>query len=148
MMSRSTGKSALYGILASAILLAVYFAVLTFVSGWSFAQDQFATYWYFIVSLAVGFGIQIALYQYLKSLVHSGQGMGGVVGVSGTTSTAAMISCCAHYLVNLLPVLGATGLVAFATQYQVKLFWVGLAFNLLGIAFIANRIIQFKKHHE
>lgn len=147
-MSYSTVKSVLYGILASAILLAVYFAVLTFVSGWSFAQDQFATYWYFIVSLAVGFGIQIALYQYLKSLVHSGQGMGGVVGVSGTTSTAAMISCCAHYLVNLLPVLGATGLVAFATQYQVKLFWVGLAFNLLGIAFIANRIIQFKKHHE
>ena len=146
MMSRSTGKSALYGILASAILLAVYFAVLTFVSGWSFAQDQFATYWYFIVSLAVGFGIQIALYQYLKSLVHSGQGMGGVVGVSGTTSTMAMISCCAHYLVNLLPILGATGLVAFAMQYQVKLFWVGLAFNVFGIWFIGNRIARFKKH--
>ncbi len=145
-MSRSTATSALYGILASTILLAVYFAVLTFVSGWSFAQDQFATYWYFIVSLAVGFGIQIALYQYLKNLVHSGQGMGGVVGVSGTTSTAAMISCCAHYLVNLLPILGATGLVTFATQYQVKIFWVGLAFNVFGIWFIGNRIAAFKKH--
>ncbi len=147
-MSYSTTKSVLSGILASSILLAVYFAVLTFVSGWSFAQDQFATYWYFIVSLAIGFGVQIALYQYLKGLVYSGQGMGRVVGVSGTTSTAAMISCCAHYLVNLLPILGATGLVTFATQYQVKIFWVGLAFNLFGIWFIGNKIIQFKKHHE
>ena len=65
--------------LASAILLGVYFAVLTLVSGWSFTQEQFADYWYFVVSLAVGFGIQIALYQYIKNLAHNGQGMGKVV---------------------------------------------------------------------
>src|SRR3989344_6280242 len=101
-MSNMLTKSVLYGTLASAILLGVYFAVLTFVSGWSFAIEQFSTFWYFVISLTVGFGIQIVLYQYLKGLVHSGQGMGKVVGVSGTTSTAAMISCCAHYLVNLV----------------------------------------------
>lgn len=139
-------KSILYGLFASAILLGVYFAVLTLVSGWSFAQNQFATFWYFIISLVVGFGIQIALYQYLKGLVHSGQGMGKVVGVSGTTSTAAMISCCAHYLVNLVPILGITGLATFVAQYQIKIFWVGLAFNIFGIAFISNKIIKLKKH--
>ncbi len=132
--------------LASAILLGVYFAVLTLVSGWSFAQIQFATFWYFIVSLAIGFGIQIALYQYIKGLVHSGQGMGKVVGVSGTTSTAAMISCCAHYLVNLVPILGVTGLATFAAQYQVKLFWVGILFNIVGIGYMLNRIVKFKKN--
>ena len=132
--------------LASAILLGVYFAVLTLVSGWSFAQSQFSDFWYFIVSLVEGFGIQIALYQYLKGLVHSGQGMGKVVGVSGTTSTAAMISCCAHYLVNLVPILGITGLATFVAQYQIKIFWVGLAFNIFGIVFISNKIIKFKKH--
>jgi Cu+-exporting ATPase len=146
-MTNNIAKSTLYGTLASAILLGVYFAVLTLVSGWSYAQIQFATYWYFIVSLVVGFGIQIALYQYLKTLVHSGQGMGKVVGVSGTTSTMAMISCCAHYLVNLVPILGVTGIVTFATQYQVKLFWVGLAFNIAGIVYIANRIFKFKHKH-
>lgn len=145
-MTNNIAKSTLFGILASSILLGVYFAVLTLVSGWSFAQSQFASYWYFTVSLVVGFGIQIALYQYLKSLVHSGQGMEKVVGVSGTTSTAAMISCCAHYLVNLVPILGITGLATFVAQYQIKIFWVGLAFNIFGIVFISSKIIKLKKH--
>lgn len=144
-MTNNTIKSILYGILGSSILLGIYFAILTLVSGWSFAQNQFATYWYFIISLVVGFGIQIALYQYIKGLVHSGRGMGKVVGVSGTTSTVAMISCCAHYLVNLVPILGVTGLVSFVAQYQVKLFWVGIFFNIAGVVYMANRIIKFKK---
>ena len=147
-MKNSTTKSILYGVLASIILLGVYFAILTLVSGWSFAQSQFASYWYFIVSLTVGFGIQIALYQYIKGLVHNGQGMGKVVGVSGTTSTAAMISCCAHYLVNLLPILGVTGLVTFVAQYQVKLFWVGIFFNIAGIMYMISKIIKLRKHYE
>ena len=143
---KSITKSILYGALASAILFSVYFSILTLVSGWNFAQDQFAAYWYFVVSLVVGFGVQIALYQYIKALVHSGQGMGKVVGVSGTTSTAAMISCCAHYLVNLIPVLGVTGVVTFVAQYQVELFWVGIFSNLVGIGYMANRIIKFRNH--
>ena len=147
-MTNNIAKSTLYGALASAILLGVYFAVLTLVSGWSYTQSQFADYWYFIVSLVVGFGIQIALYQYIKSLVHEGRGMGKVVGVSGATSTAAMISCCAHYLVNLVPILGITGIATFVSQYQIKIFWVGLAFNIFGILFISNKIIKFKKSHE
>lgn len=146
MMNNNITKPILYGILASTILLGVYFTILTLVSGWNFAQGQFLTYWYFIVSLAVGFGIQIMLYQYIKSLVYSGQGMGKIVGVSGTTSTATMISCCAHYLVNLIPILGVTGLVTFVAQYQVELFWVGLTFNIFGIGYMASRIIGFKKH--
>src|SRR3989338_8690090 len=145
MTKSTTVVPVVYGIVAASALLGVYFAVLTFVSGWSFTLVQFGTYWYFVVSLAVGFGIQIALYQYLKRLVHSGQGMGKVAGVSGTTSTAAMISCCAHYLVNILPVLGVTGIATFAAQYQVEFFWIGLAFNLFGIIFISNKIIKFKK---
>src|SRR3989338_3201437 len=147
-MTKNITKPALYGIIASTILLGVYFAVLTLVSGWSFAQSQFTDFWYFIISLVVGFGIQIGLYQYIKTLVHSGQGMGKVVGVSGTTSTAAMISCCTHYLVNLVPILGVTGLVTFVAQYQVELFWVGLAFSALGIAFMVLRITKFRKQRR
>ena len=145
-MTSNITRPILYGILASAILLGVYFGILTLVSGWTFVQEQFASYWYFIISLTVGFGIQVALYQYIKSLVHCGQGMGKVVGVSGTTSTAAMISCCAHYLVNLVPILGVTGLVTFAAQYQVKLFWMGIFFNIAGIVYMVSKIYKFKKH--
>lgn len=145
-MTNSIAKSVLYGILASAILLGIYFIVLTLFSGWDFAQSQFATFWYFIISLVIGFGIEVALYQYLKSIVHSGQGTGKVVGISGTASTSAMISCCAHYLVNVLPILGITGLATFIAQYQIKIFWVGLAFTIFGIVFISSKIIKFKKH--
>lgn len=145
-MTKSTLiKNIAFGVGATLVMLAVYFAILTFVSGWDFAQKQFITYWYFIVSLAIGFGIQIALYRSIKSLVHEGRGIGRVLGISGTTSTAAMISCCAHYLVNLVPILGVTGVVAFATQYQVKLFWVGLAFNVAGIVYMANRISKITR---
>ena len=142
-MPNATAKPILFGTLASILLLGVYFAVLTWVSGWSFAQIQFSQFWYFIVSLAVGFGIQIGLYNYLKGQIHGSHGEGKVLGVTGTTSTAAMISCCAHYLVNLLPILGVAGVVTFVTAYQVELFWVGILFNLFGILYITGRVIKF-----
>ncbi len=126
-------------------MLGIYFAVLTFVSGWNFAQDQFSNFWYFIVSLAAGFGIQIGLYVYLKELIRGGQGNGKVLGVTGTTSTAAMISCCTHYLANLLPILGMAGAVTFVAQYQVQLFWVGLLFNVAGATYMAGKITKIKE---
>lgn len=138
-------KSILYGVLASGLLLGVYFAVLTLVSGWPFAINQFSQFWYFIISLAVGFGIQISLYTYLKNLMRDGQGSGRVLGVTGTTSTAAMLSCCTHYLINLLPILGVAGMVTLIAQYQIQLFWVGLLFNLGGIVYIMSRIIKYKR---
>jgi len=144
-VQKITAKSIGYGLGAALMLLGAYFAVLTLVSGWDFAQAQFAVYWYFTVSLVAGFGIQIALYQHIKNLVQSGAGMGKVVGVSGTTSGVAMVSCCAHYLVNLIPVLGVTGVVTFVAQYQVGLFWVGILSNIFGIAYMLKRIHQIKK---
>lgn len=129
--------------LASGLLFGVYFAVLTLVSGWNFAEDQFSDFWYFIVSLAASFGIQIGLYAYLRNLIKGMHGEGRVLGVTGTTSTAAMISCCTHYLANLLPILGTVGIVTFVAQYQVELFLVGLLFNLGGIVYIANKVIKF-----
>ncbi len=146
-MSNNRIKPFLNGVAASAILLGIYFTALTLVSGWNFAQSQFAAFWYFIVSLAVGFGIQIGLYSRLKQLVERNSA-GKTVAVTGTTSALSMISCCTHYLVNILPVLGTIGVVTFVAQYQTQFFWIGLAFNLGGIAFIGNKIIRFKKRHE
>lgn len=136
-------KSALTGFLGMLALLGAYFLILTAVSGWSFTLDQFYTSWYFIVSLAVGFGIQIGLYTYLRQAIHRGNGSGKVLAVSGTTSTAAMISCCAHYLTNILPVLGAAGMIALIAQYQTELFWLGLASNAAGILYIGNKVVKF-----
>jgi len=140
-------RSVLFGTAGMLTLLGVYFLILTAVSGWEFTVSQFFDFWYFIVSLSAGFGIQMGLFTYLRNAVR-GMGMSGkVVAVSGTTSTAAMISCCAHYLTNILPVLGAAGLVALVAQYQIELFWFGLASNLAGIFYMGNRVFKFRRAH-
>jgi Cu+-exporting ATPase len=135
------------GLAAFAMLFAIYLGILTAVSGWSFTLEQLASYWYFILPLAAGFGVQVGLYTRLKQVIgRAGPGR-AVVAASGTTSTVAMVSCCAHYLVNILPLLGATGLVALAAQYQVEFFWVGLAMSGAGIAFIATRLYKGTREH-
>ena len=140
-------RPALYGLLAACALLALYFGALTILSGWEFTVGEFTRYWYFIVPLAAGFGVQVALFSRLRVLARGTHHSGTVVAASGTTSTAAMVSCCAHYLVNVAPVLGATGLVAFAAQFQVEFFWVGLVFSAAGIAFVLHRVLQGEKEH-
>ena len=142
---RSLKTGVAVGAVASAAILGAYFGILTLVSGWSFALDQFALLWYFIAALALGFGIQAGLYAYLRSTLRAANASGATLAVTGTTSTVAMISCCAHSLVNILPVLGATGIATLAAAYQVELFWVGIALNLAGIAFMIRRI---RTYHE
>ena len=117
------------------------------ISGWSFTLEEFTRYWYFLVPLAAGFGIQVALFLKLREVVSRAKQAGAVIAASGTTSTAAMISCCAHYLTNVAPVIGATGLVAFAAQFQVEMFWVGLAFNAAGIAYVGTKLYKASKAH-
>jgi len=56
-----------------------------------------------------------------------------------------MVSCCTHYLANLLPILGAAGLVTFASAYQIELFWAGILFNLGGIAYMSRTIIKLTR---
>src|SRR5215469_13950943 len=104
---RKIRRPVIFGLTGTVGLIIVYFLVLTAVSGWDFTLSQFLEFWYFVVSLAAGLGIQVGLYSYLRSAVRGTDMSGKVVAVSGTTSTAAMISCCAHYLTNILPVLGA-----------------------------------------
>lgn len=135
-----------YGLSGTLILLLVYFLILTLVSGWPFAKLQFGQFWYYIISLAVGFGIQIGLFSSLKNLIREASKK--VLVATGTTSTLAMISCCAHYLVNILPIIGISGAVANIAQYQIQLFWAGIAFNIAGIIFISLRIKKFLKHQE
>ena len=125
-------------------LLTVYFTIVSLVSGLRFAEEQLRQFWYYIVALAVGFGIQVGLYSYLKSIVKNMKPT--IAATSGATSAAAMISCCAHYLVNVLPILGAVGIITIISQYQVQLFWVGLAFNFAGIVYMANKVSKTTKH--
>lgn len=132
-------KPVTFGARAMLALLLVYFVITSAVSGFSFAVSQFEKYWFFLITLALGFGVQVGLYNHLKQKVKVSP---GVVGATGATSTAAMVSCCSHYLVNLLPILGTVGIVTFISQYQIELFWVGIIFNLAGIVYMLR--LNFK----
>lgn len=138
-------KSIAWGLAAFLTLVGVYFIAVGAISGESFAIKQFSRYWYFLVTLAFGFGIQIGLYNYLRQAIkqHNMAGAGKAVAVTGTTSTLAMISCCAHYLANIIPILGVAGALSVVAQYQVQFFWVGLLFNLFGIVYIIRKVINF-----
>ncbi|MCZ7566072.1 MAG: hypothetical protein M5U08_21680 [Burkholderiales bacterium] len=146
-MNDNVFRAAQTGLLAAAALLGVYFGLLTLVSGGAFTREQFALFWPYIVALAAGFGVQVGLFVYLRRLLSSAKAHGKVVAVSGTASTAAMMSCCTHYLANALPIVGAAGLVTLPTQYQVELFWVGLAFNAAGVAYIGRKVAAAAKEH-
>ena len=135
------------GLTATLLLLVIYFTIISLVSGRDFALDQFRQFWYFVTTLATGFGIQVGLYSYIKeALQNKNTIQKKVLAVSGTTSTAAMVSCCAHYLVNILPLLGTIGIITLISQYQVQLFWVGIAFNSAGIIYMTNKVVMLKKH--
>ncbi len=146
MTDRGWTRPVLYGVAAFVLLVGAYAVVLTLVSGAEFLRAQFAQFWYFVLALAMGFGAQVGLYTRLRQMTRHGSGSGKVVAVSGGTSTVAMISCCTHYLANVLPVLGATGLIALVAQYQNELFWAGLAFSLAGIVYVGRKLAAATRH--
>ena len=143
-MSTSIVRSIRNGALAFIIMLTIYVLTVSLVSGWVFMLIQLSKYWYFIAILALGFGIQVGLFTYLKNEIKQ-KVTARVLVASGTTSTVAMVSCCAHYLVNLLPILGMVGIITVISEYQVQLFWVGLVINFAGILYTLSRIIKFSK---
>ena len=141
MNTKNTVQPYTFGLLAVIALLVFYLSILTLVSGWDFALTQFIRYWYFIVSLSIGFGIQVGLFTYIRQMRQKMSA--GMVAATGTTSTLSMVSCCAHYLVNFLPILGIAGIVTLISAYQIQLFWVGLAFNFAGILYMASKVYKF-----
>lgn len=138
-------RAAAVGTAGALAMLASFLSLLPLITSWSFTLEQFGTYWPFIIALAAGFGIQVALFVYLRRLVRGCPAHGKLVAVSGSASAAAMASCCTHYFANVVPILGAARLVALAAQYQLGLLWVGLAFNAAGIVYIGTKAILATK---
>src|SRR5688500_11366552 len=83
---------------ASALLLGLYTGVIALGSGWAYAQSELARFWPYLVPLAIGFGIQVGLYVFLRKLLTEVRASRNALAASATSSTVAMMSCCAHYL--------------------------------------------------
>ncbi|OGL87522.1 hypothetical protein A3I40_04290 [Candidatus Uhrbacteria bacterium RIFCSPLOWO2_02_FULL_48_12] len=137
-MAALVPRSILIGVVASLAIFGLSFGVTSIVSGADFAWRQFSSLWYWMAALIVGFGVEVGLFAFLRgSHKHPSA---GVIAGGGAGSTIAMISCCAHRLVDLLPFLGLTLFAAALVKYQVYLLAASVLFNLVGIIYLISII--------
>ena len=135
-------KPLFFGLLGSLGLIAFYFFVMTLLSSPREATLQFYYLSPWIISISVGFGIQVVLYTKLRMIIkNANPGVGkGIIFASGTTSSVSMIACCAHHLVDVLPLIGFSALSIFLVRYQVPLLSMSLLINLLGITVMLRNL--------
>lgn len=121
------------------LVLSMFYYVLLFaVTGdWSHPLSQFTLLQPWISILIVGFGIQFGLFWLLRKGYHvSLQEKHDAKMAAGTgtaVSSVAMVACCAHHLVDLLPVLGLSAAALFLSEYQEQLLILGVVANTIGI---------------
>lgn len=136
-----TSKRILYPLaagLAGVLLLSgLYFGIVSWAESPQHAAELFWKDRLIVFPIILGFGIQAGLYTILKkglfiptAIVGSS---GPLMGAGGTTSTIAMVACCAHHVTDVLPILGLTAAATFLAQYRTAFMLVGLAMNLVGI---------------
>lgn len=70
---------------------------------------------------------------------------GALTGASGTTSTLAMVACCAHHVADVLPILGLTAAATFLANYQTAFMLVGLGTTLVGITVMLSILIRERR---
>jgi len=97
----------------------------------------------YIAILDIGFGVQIWLWSKMRALHEMHRGMTGVSATTTTTSATTMLACCSHYLAAAVPFLGLAGFAGVVTEYQKEVLLLGIATNLVGIAYLWN---LFQRH--
>lgn len=130
MVSKKSSNAVFYGILSGLGLLIFYLGIVSIFQGIEFAFLNLRSLWYLIFPLAIGFGTQIGLFASIK---HTAQLTGTVAG-TGSISGGSMIACCSHFLLNMIPVAGASGLALFLVQYQSWFLGGGILANVIGIS--------------
>ena len=110
-------------------LFVFYLAVVSIFQGVDFAFLSLRSLWYLIFPLAAGFGIQIGLY---SSIRHTAALKGQVAGTGGV-SAGSMVACCSHFLLNMIPIIGFSGIAIFLMKYQPWFLSVGILSNVVGI---------------
>lgn len=88
--------------------------------------------------LIIGFGIQTGLFWLLRKGYHFSlsdkHDAQMATGTSTAVSGVAMVACCVHHLVDLLPILGLSAAALFLSEYQEQFLIFGVAANGIGIA--------------
>jgi len=141
----------LAAVLGSGFLVLLYLGLVTWAQGLSHARELLWGDRHFVAAIALGFGLQVGLYAYLRLALRPGSGQAvrarlsrssTAVAATGTgTSTVAMVACCAHHVTDALPVLGLSGVAIFLNDYRLPFMAVGLAINAIGVLIMLRLVV-------
>jgi len=146
------------GIGGALLLFGLYFGIVSWAESPRHALDFFWQDRWLVIPILLGFGIQVGLYSVLKMQLYlpglingpaqkaSSGAPAATMGAGGTTSTLAMVACCAHHAADVLPILGLTAAATFLAQYRTAFMVVGLVSNLIGIAVILRTLLRARNH--
>ncbi len=140
------GKPIIYGLMAGISLLAIYFVVMRLGSGsWDYTISELGKLKFWVAPLILGFGIQVGLFSYLRNCQKTGGNMvTGATATSATTSSVAMLACCAHHLTDILPFLGLVAAATFLATYQEWFLGLGILSNLAGIFVMVRQVRRMR----
>ena len=135
----------LFSLLGMIGLMALYLALVSLAEGWTHAVELLLDDVWLVGPIMAGFGVQVGLYTYLKTVLHAAaRGTGALAGAGGA-STAAMVACCAHHVTDVLPLLSLSAAATFLAEYRLPFMLVGLATNLIAIGVISFLIIRQRR---
>ena len=139
-------KAWVYGIGAVLIVLAINLIVLYLLDFPLMATEIISKYHLLIILLVGGFGLQIGLFTYYNAL----NAISCSTSVaSGGISAISMILCCTHYILNILPFLGAvvgiSGL-AVLSKYTLQFLVLGVVSNFIGIGVIYSQVNKKRRN--
>lgn len=144
------------GIAGVLFLSGLYFGLVSWAESPQHAVQLFWDERWIVIPIILGFGVQAALYTILKMrlfipVASTGPSGAitpatGVMGAGGTTSTVAMVACCAHHVTDVLPILGLTAAATFLAEYQTAFMLVGLGTTLVGI--VVMLVILFRERKK
>jgi hypothetical protein len=144
-MNIENKKPIFWGIGGGLSLLIFYFLILGLANSFFHAIEQLQDLWYWILILVLGFSIQVGLYVHIRIQFRQRKtkAAGKELAASAGVSTGSMVACCAHHLVDILPILGLSAIFLFLAEYQVFFILLGIVSNIIGIIFMLEII---KKH--
>ncbi len=137
------------GLAGALLLTGLYFGIVSWAESPQHAAELFWEDRWIVFPIILGFGVQAGLYTILKMrlfLPVAAIGPSGpMMGAGGTTSTIAMVACCAHHIADVLPILGLTAAATFLAQYRIAFMLVGLGTTLLGIMIMILILIKERR---
>jgi hypothetical protein len=133
------------GALATAGLVALYLGLISLAQGFDHAIYQLRADLPFVAAVALGFGIQVGLFAELRATHSRSRGLGTMTAAGAGAGGAAMLACCAHHMVDVLPLVGLSAATVFLNDYRAPIVALSLGMNVLGIGLIGRQLVSARR---